>query len=144
MVLRWIRRERIHGNTRRQAQRQSLLCLRTDSPLLQISPPPAPSPSWGRGRGGLGKLEEIRDRYIDDVDLIIAEGYKTERYQKIEVIRDGNSKKLLCSKDDNLIAVVSDRKIRLKGASLMDLNKPKDVAGFIEQRFLKNKKKTVK
>ena len=141
MVLRWIRRERIHGNTRRQAQRQSLLCLRTDSPLLQISPPPAPSPRGGGKGGGRNKLEEIRDRYIDDVDLIIAEGYKTERYQKIEVIRDGNSKKLLCSKDDNLIAVVSDRKIRLKGASLMDLNKPKDVAGFIEQRFLKNKKR---
>ena len=47
---------------------------------------------------GRSKLEEIRDRYIDDVDLIIAEGYKTERYQKIEVIRDSNSKKLLCSK----------------------------------------------
>ena len=74
---------------------------------------------------GRYKLEEIRDRYIDDVDLIIAEGYKTERYQKIEVIRDGNSKKLLCSKDDNLIAIVSDRKIRLKGMLLMDLNKPK-------------------
>ncbi|MEK6678595.1 MAG: molybdopterin-guanine dinucleotide biosynthesis protein B [Nitrospirota bacterium] len=87
------------------------------------------------------KLEEIRERFIDDVDLIIAEGYKTERYQKIEVLRNGNSKKLLCSKDDNLIAVVSDRKIRLKGVLLMDLNKPKDVAGFIEQRFLKNKKR---
>ncbi len=90
---------------------------------------------------GRYKLEEIRERFIDDVDLIIAEGYKTERYQKIEVLRDGNSKKLLCSKDDNLIAVVSDKKIRLKGMPLIDLNKPKEVAGFIEQRFLKNKKR---
>ncbi len=89
---------------------------------------------------GRYKLEEIRDRFIDDVDLIIAEGYKTERYQKIEVLRDGNSKKLLCSKDDNLIAVVSDKKIILKGIPLIDINKPKDVAQFIEQRFLKNKK----
>ena len=91
---------------------------------------------------GRYKLEEIRDRFIDDVDLIIAEGYKTERYQKIEVLRDGNSKKLLCSKDDNLIAVVSDKKIRLKGIPLIDINRPKDVAEFIEQRFLKNKKRT--
>ncbi len=106
---------------------------------------------------GRYKLEEIRDRYIDAVDLIIAEGYKTERYQKIEVIRDGNSKKLLCSKDDNLIAVVSDRKTIIpphpplvkgrrvdflfKGIPLIDLNKPKNVAWFIEQRFLKNKKR---
>ncbi len=91
---------------------------------------------------GRYKLEEIRERFIDDVDLIIAEGYKTERYQKIEVIRNGNSKKLLCSKDDNLIAVVSDRKIRLKGIPLIDINKPKGVADFIEHRFLKNKKKS--
>lgn len=116
---------------------ENRLALITDITPSRTLPPRG----GGKGGGVRLKLEEIRDRYIDDVDLIIAEGYKTERYQKIEVIRDGNSKKLLCSKDDNLIAVVSDRKIRLKGASLMDLNKPKDVAGFIEQRFLKNKKR---
>ncbi|MBI5182642.1 MAG: molybdopterin-guanine dinucleotide biosynthesis protein B [Nitrospirae bacterium] len=99
-----------------------------------------PPRGGGKGGGERLRLEEIRERFIDDVDLIIAEGYKTERYQKIEVLRNNNSKKLLCTRDDNLIAVVSDKKIRLKGIPLIDINKPKDVAGFIEKRFLKNKK----
>ncbi|MBI5043064.1 MAG: molybdopterin-guanine dinucleotide biosynthesis protein B [Nitrospirae bacterium] len=105
-----------------------------------------PPRGGGKGGGDRLKLEEIRERFIDDVDLIIAEGYKTERYQKIEVIRNGNSKKLLCTRDDNLIAVASDKKggrgdFLLKGVPLIDINKPKDVARFIENRFLKNKKR---
>ena len=90
------------------------------------------------------KLEEIRDRFIEDVDLIIAEGYKTERYQKIEVIRDGVGKRPLCTRDNNLIAIVSDRKINIKGVPLININNPKAVAQFIEKRFVKNNKPSKK
>lgn len=122
--------------------------------IADITPPPFNSPiSKGgyRGVGGRGKgggdrlrLEEIRDRFIEDVDLIIAEGYKTERYQKIEVLRDGVGKRPLCTRDNNLIAIVSDRKINIKGVPLININNPKAVAQFIEKRFVKNNKPSKK
>ncbi|MFZ3090429.1 MAG: molybdopterin-guanine dinucleotide biosynthesis protein B [Nitrospirota bacterium] len=102
-----------------------------------------PHKGGGKG-GGRYKLEEIRDRFIEDVDLIIAEGYKTERYQKIEVIRDGVGKRPLCTRDNNLIAIVSDRKINIKGVPLININNPKAVAQFIEKRFVKNNKPSKK
>ncbi len=48
-------------------------------------------------------------KYFEDVDLILTEGFKRSSYPKIEVFRKGQQKKLLCTKEDNLIAIVSDQ-----------------------------------
>ena len=56
-------------------------------------------------------LEEIGEKFIQDVDLIISEGYKKDTQPKIEVFRKGKHKELLCTKEDNLIAIVSTRSL---------------------------------
>ena len=54
------------------------------------------------------KVEEIRDRFLDDTyDLIIAEGWKSEGYPKIVVIREEVGE--IPFSLDGLLAVVSDK-----------------------------------
>jgi molybdopterin-guanine dinucleotide biosynthesis protein B len=80
-------------------------------------------------------LEEIREKFIQDVDLIISEGYKKDTQPKIEVFRKGKHKVLLCTKEDNLIAIVSDKKFNI-GTSCFFLDDTKGLANFIEKKFL--------
>ena len=84
-------------------------------------------------------LEEIREKLIKDVDLIVSEGYKKDVQRKIEVFRKEKHKKLLCTKKDNLVAIVSDRKFRV-GVPCFGLEDAKGLANFIEKEFLKLKK----
>ena len=53
-------------------------------------------------------IAELKDRYIHDVDIILSEGFKGNAYPKIEVFRAILNRDMLCSKEDNLIAVASD------------------------------------
>ena len=46
---------------------------------------------------------------MQDVDIIVVEGYKTEAIPKIEVFRSEISTELVCKDDKNLIAVVGDK-----------------------------------
>jgi len=84
-------------------------------------------------------LEEIRERLIRDVDLILSEGYKKDVQPKVEVFRKEKHKKLLCTKKDNLVAIASNRKFRV-GVPCFDLEDTKGLANFIEKEFLKAKK----
>jgi molybdopterin-guanine dinucleotide biosynthesis protein B len=52
-------------------------------------------------------LEALAQRYLGDVDLVLAEGYKRSQLPKIEVCRAARSPELLSSADE-LLAVVSD------------------------------------
>ena len=80
-------------------------------------------------------LEEIRDKFIQDVDLILSEGYKKDVQPKIEVFRKGKYKDLLCTEEDNLIAVTSDQPFDI-GVPSFDLEDVKGLSDFIEKRFL--------
>src|SRR3989339_633444 len=51
-------------------------------------------------------LDKIAEWLFPDVDIVITEGYKKQNKPKIEVTRNGE---LICSKKDNLIAVVDNR-----------------------------------
>jgi len=84
-------------------------------------------------------LEEIREKLIRDVDLILSEGYKKDVQPKVEVFRKEKHKKLLCTKKDHLVAIVSNRKFRV-GVPCFDLEDTKGLANFIEKEFLKSKK----
>ncbi len=56
------------------------------------------------------KVEEVRDRFLDgSYDLIIAEGWKSEGYPKIVVVRDQLGE--ISYSSDGLLAVVSDKPI---------------------------------
>jgi molybdopterin-guanine dinucleotide biosynthesis protein B len=84
-------------------------------------------------------LEEIRERLIQDVDLIISEGYKKDVQPKIEIFRRGKHKELLCTKEDNLAAIVSNQEFDV-GVSCIFLDDIKGVADFIEKKFLTPKR----
>jgi molybdopterin-guanine dinucleotide biosynthesis protein B len=56
------------------------------------------------------KLSELRDRFLDQsLDLIIAEGWKSEGFPKIVVVRDQLGE--VPVSQDGLLAVLSNRKI---------------------------------
>ena len=79
--------------------------------------------------------DEVLGRFISDVDLVITEGYKREPLPKVEVYRSSMYPEPLCTKDDNLIAVMSDKPLDL-GAPCLGLDDVKELTDIIEQRFL--------
>ena len=86
------------------------------------------------------KLEEIRDKLIQDVDLILTEGYKKDVQPKIEVFREEKHKELLCTKEDNLVGIVSNKTFDI-GVSCFFLDDMKGLADYIERRFLASERK---
>jgi len=83
------------------------------------------------------KIAELRDRYIRDVDIILAEGYKGNPHPKIEVNRAEMKQELLCTKEDNLIAIVSNQNLNI-GVPCLDINDITKLVNIIEERFLKS------
>jgi len=86
-------------------------------------------------------LAELRDRFIDDVDIIISEGFKRDVEPKIEVFRKEMHRELLCSREDSLLAVVTNQKLDVS-VPCLDLNDEKGVVDVIEERFLRQKDNT--
>ncbi len=84
-------------------------------------------------------LEEIREKFIQDVDLILSEGYKRDVQPKIEVFRRGDDRELLCTQEDHLIAIVSDQAFEM-GVPSFFLDDIKGLADFIEKKFLTAKR----
>tara|TARA_B100000035_G_scaffold315021_1_gene333508 strand:+ start:410 stop:943 length:534 start_codon:yes stop_codon:yes gene_type:complete len=69
-----------------------------------------------------------------DSDIILVEGFKAEKFPKIELYRDeiGKQKGLLCESDDNIVAVATDSDINIKNKIVvLDINKPQEIADFI-------------
>ncbi len=85
-------------------------------------------------------LDEIRRRWVQDVDLLLSEGYKKDVQPKIEIFRKEKHKELLCSKKDNLVAIVANKKFNV-GVPCFQLDDMKGLSHFIEKEFLKTKKK---
>ena len=82
-------------------------------------------------------LEEIREGFIRDVDLILSEGYKKDVQPKIEVFRKGKYRDLLCAREDNLVAVVSDQTFDV-GVPCLSLDDIWGLSDLIEKRFLES------
>lgn len=83
-------------------------------------------------------LDRLESSVISDVDIILSEGYKKADKPKIEVFRSGVHKELLCTKDDNLIAIASDRKFD-RGVPCFDINDARGLADLLEKTFLDRK-----
>lgn len=81
-------------------------------------------------------LTELRDKFIKDVDIVLTEGFKRESLPKIEVFRSEMRRELLCSEDDNLIAIAGDPDTAPGGVPIFDLNDAATLADFIEKNFL--------
>jgi molybdopterin-guanine dinucleotide biosynthesis protein B len=83
-------------------------------------------------------LDTIAAEYLQDMDIIFTEGYKRGNKPKVEVFRKEVHQELLCTEDDNLIAVASNQHFDLKVPSF-DINDVKGLANLIEEKFLKIK-----
>ncbi len=71
------------------------------------------------------KVEELRDRFLDSsIDLIIAEGWKSEGYPKIVILRDQLGEVPVAP--DGLLAVVSNNPVDLAVPCLH----PDDITGL--------------
>lgn len=80
-------------------------------------------------------LEEIRSRFIRDVDIIITEGYKKDRAPKVEVFRKEAHQEPLCTGDDTLVALVSNQHFDL-GVPCLDLDDAQALADLLEHTLL--------
>lgn len=79
------------------------------------------------------KVEEVRDRFLDaSYDLIIAEGWKSEGYPKIIIVRDQLEEISYAS--DGLLAVVSDKPITLP-VPVLHLDDVAGVAALLIKQF---------
>jgi molybdopterin-guanine dinucleotide biosynthesis protein B len=76
-------------------------------------------------------LKEIVHRYIEDVDVVITEGYKKEDVPKIEIFRAGRKTLPLCFDDDTILAVVTDEHIETSIPQFR-MSDIKNVAKFID------------
>jgi len=76
---------------------------------------------------------ELAKMLPESTDLIIAEGFKQELQNKIEVYRDGYSTKLQCRNDDKLLAIATDcpNDPEVKGFKHLNLNDVNEVCDFI-------------
>ena len=80
-------------------------------------------------------LEEIRNRFVDKMDIIISEGYKNDSAPKVEVFRKEVHKEPLCTREDSLVALVTNRQFDL-GAPCLDLDDTEGLADLLEKKFL--------
>ena len=80
-------------------------------------------------------LEEIRGRFVDEIDIIISEGYKNDSAPKVEVFRKEVHEEPLCTREDSLVALVTNHQIDL-GVPCLDLDDTEGLADLIEKQFL--------
>jgi molybdopterin-guanine dinucleotide biosynthesis protein B len=83
-------------------------------------------------------LTELRDKYIQDVDLILSEGFKKNNQPKIEVFRREKHEGLLCKKGDNLLAIASNQPLDA-GVPCFDINDARGLVDLIEEKFLRHR-----
>ena len=79
------------------------------------------------------KLEGL-EKYFDDLDLVLTEGFKSGPMPKIEVFRRAAHAEPLCSGDDQLIALVTDTGIDL-GVPTFGLDDVVQLADLIGERY---------
>jgi len=74
----------------------------------------------------------------EPIDLVIVEGFKQEKFPKIELHRKELNQALLYPNDSSIIAIASDVKQAFDIPSI-DINTPENVVNFIINQFLSEK-----
>lgn len=99
-------------------------------------------------RATITEFSEHRDPTLDEqltqfdqsgLDLLLVEGFKREKFPKIELHRPSLGKPLLFPKDDSIIAIASDAELAIPtNLTLLDINRPQDIAAFIVDTYLRH------
>lgn len=82
-------------------------------------------------------VELVNQLDLDNIDLVLVEGFKNKLFPKIELHRAAAGYKLLFPEDDNVIAFASDESLDTGDLPLLNLNETEEVDGFIN-RWLNN------
>lgn len=90
-------------------------------------------------RGSSLPIKNYVEKYFDDCQLIILEGFKKDDIEKIEVYRKDLGKKPLYKDIKGVLAVATDTP--LEGVKNLSLNNPQEVAGFILDLLLQSKRR---
>ncbi|HOK05681.1 MAG TPA: molybdopterin-guanine dinucleotide biosynthesis protein B [Syntrophales bacterium] len=85
-------------------------------------------------------IDELCRRFIRGCDVVLVEGYKDNPYPKVEVYRRSVGERPLSSREDNLIALAGDEFFDL-GVPFLDVNDARSVADFIEERYLRERRR---
>ncbi len=83
-------------------------------------------------------LDQLQAQIVDEVDIILSEGYKNGNKPKIEISRAGLSSELLCSEEE-LLALVTDQSFNLD-VPHFDLDDASGVVDFLISTFLRPEK----
>ncbi|MBW1649203.1 MAG: molybdopterin-guanine dinucleotide biosynthesis protein B [Deltaproteobacteria bacterium] len=78
------------------------------------------------------------EKYFQDVDIVITEGYKKAGKPKIEIFRQAIHSEPLCIKDNTLFAFVTDSDIEVN-IPKFKTSEIEKIAGLIEELFLKKR-----
>ena len=70
---------------------------------------------------------------LENIDLIMVEGFRHLPFTKIELHRPSIRKKLIFPEDKSVIAVASDENLETGHLPLLNLNVPEEIAGFIDR-----------
>ncbi len=79
--------------------------------------------------------EDIAASYMQDMDIVIVEGFKQARLDKIEVVRAGISDSPSLSPSEGLIAIATDMRLQDQMVPLLNLNDPEEVASFLTRHL---------
>lgn len=78
-------------------------------------------------------IEDLLPR-LAPVDLLLIEGFKRHKHDKLEIHRPALGKALLAAADPDIVAVASDAEIAGLAVPLLDLNDIAAIAAFVRQR----------
>lgn len=82
-------------------------------------------------------LESILTRFVEGADIVLAEGYKTSPFPKIEIHRKATGQPLLRPPPARLIAVATDEKVNTDVPQL-DVDDASCVIDFLRKNLLGN------
>lgn len=85
------------------------------------------------GGGAEATLAELLRR-LSPCDLILIEGFKTERHPKLEVFRAEVGKPALHPEDERIVAIASDQQFPAVNIPVVDLNDIEAVATLVLER----------
>jgi len=81
----------------------------------------------------------VNELKLDQVDLVLVEGFRHMAFPKIELHRPATGKGLIFPDDDNIIAVASDVYIDTRNIPLLDLNDIQMIADYIYAWYTTNR-----
>lgn len=80
-------------------------------------------------------IDELIDGFLNDMDIVLTEGYRSGGKPKIEVFRSAAHKEPFCTDADNRVALVSDVEIDVS-VPRFHIDDVASIADFIERTFL--------